>query len=288
MDNLTIIASSRNWIDSRSIEALKKITKYKGVKSVVGLPDLSTGLVPNGAAVLCKDRIYPHLIGSDIGCGMSLFEVPAKAKKIKPQRFAKYLSKIESLDEIETAEPSLGYNLGTIGKGNHFAELHLVNEVHDRVLIKSQDRRLLGLKGTHLWRCQSPFRPKHKRKNWYFSLTIQSEFETAQFNENQVVYQTLKSPKKGGQHVNKTSSGVRALYPPLGLEAISFDERSQHLNKKIAIKRLLAKAEELNRKQKAKQKTQRWQESRALKRGDAVLVFEEFNFKMKYKSSISS
>ncbi len=155
------------------------------------------------------------------------------------------------------------------------------------VLIKSKDRRLLGLKGTHLWRCQSPFRPKHKRKNWYFSLTIQSEFETAQFNENQVVYQTLKSPKKGGQHVNKTSSGVRALYPPLGLEAISFDERSQHLNKKIALKRLLAKAEELNRKQKAKQKTQRWQESRALKRGGAVLVFEEFNFKMKYKSSIS-
>ena len=134
MDNLTIIASGRNWIDSRSIEALKKITKYKGIKSVVGLPDLSTGLVPNGAAVLCKDRIYPHLIGSDIGCGMSLFEVPAKAKKIKPQKFAKYLSKIESLDEIETAEPNLGYNLGTIGKGNHFAELHLVNEVHDRAL----------------------------------------------------------------------------------------------------------------------------------------------------------
>jgi len=130
MDTLTLIASPKNWIDSRSVESLKKITKFKGVKKVVGLPDLSVGLVPNGMAVL-SSRVYPHLIGSDIGCGMSLFEVPIKAKKIKVQKFHKLLTKLESLEDIKTDSKPLSYNLGTIGRGNHFAELHLVNKVLD-------------------------------------------------------------------------------------------------------------------------------------------------------------
>jgi len=136
MDNLRIFASSKNWIDTRSVETLKQITRFKGVKRVVGLPDLSVGLVPNGMAVLTEDRVYPHLIGGDIGCGMSLFEVPIKAKKIKVDKFAKYLSKIESLDDVDIDLEELGYNLGTIGKGNHFAELHLVNEVLDKSLFE--------------------------------------------------------------------------------------------------------------------------------------------------------
>lgn len=136
MDNLTIIASKKNWIDSRSVETLKQIARYIGVQKVVGLPDLSVGNVPNGMALLTKDRIYPHLIGGDIGCGMSLFEVPLKTKKIKVSKFAKVLSSIESLDDITIDEPSLGYHLGAIGKGNHFAELHLINEVKDYALFK--------------------------------------------------------------------------------------------------------------------------------------------------------
>jgi len=137
MDKLRVIASKKNWIDSRSIETLEKITRFKGVTKVVGLPDLSVGMVPNGTAILSKDRIYPHLIGGDIGCGMSLFEVPIKAKKIKVERFAKHLEKIDSLDYIDVPMKSLGYHLGSIGKGNHFAELHLVNEVRDRNTFES-------------------------------------------------------------------------------------------------------------------------------------------------------
>lgn len=146
MDNLTIIASEKNWIDTRSVETLEKVTRFKGVKKVVGLPDLSVGLVPNGTAILTKDRIYPHLIGGDIGCGMSLFEVPIKAKKIKVDRFAKHLLKVESLDDIEIDIPSLGYHLGSIGKGNHFVELHVVNEVADSHAFEN-----LGLNASSLY-----------------------------------------------------------------------------------------------------------------------------------------
>jgi len=135
MDKLTLIASQRNWIDSRSVETLENITKFRGVKKVVGLPDLSVGRVPNGMAILVEDRIYPHLIGGDIGCGMSLFQSPIKKSRLKVDKFEKRLRKIDDLDAVSLGQKaSMGYNLGTIGKGNHFAEFHLVNEVKNREL----------------------------------------------------------------------------------------------------------------------------------------------------------
>ena len=138
MDKLTLIASQRNWIDSRSIETLENITKFKGVKKVVGLPDLSVGRVPNGMAVLVEDRIYPHLIGGDIGCGMSLFQSSVKKSKLKVDKFEKRLKKIDTLDEVSLGQKtSMGYNLGSIGKGNHFAELHLVHEVKDALSFRA-------------------------------------------------------------------------------------------------------------------------------------------------------
>jgi release factor H-coupled RctB family protein len=86
-------------------------------------------------AVLTKNRIYPHLIGGDIGCGMSLFESPMKPNKIKVEKFERRIKKLESLDDVRLEqEENLGYNLGSIGKGNHFAELHLVHEVKDKAI----------------------------------------------------------------------------------------------------------------------------------------------------------
>jgi release factor H-coupled RctB family protein len=138
MNKLTIIASDKNWIDTRSVETLKEITTFQGVKKVVGLPDLSVGRVPNGTAILTKDRIYPHLIGGDIGCGMSLFMKPLRSKKIRSDKFEKQLKKLQTLDDVELEEQEhLGYHLGSIGRGNHFAELHRVESIRDKTLFES-------------------------------------------------------------------------------------------------------------------------------------------------------
>jgi len=152
-------------------------------------------------------------------------------------------------------------------------------DCYKSVLLKSNDTALLVLEGTHLWRSQSPFRAKHKRKNWYFSLNVLKEQNRISFDESKVVYQTMKSPKKGGQHVNTTCSGVRAIYKPLNIEAVSFDERSQHLNKKCALKRLKKRIQELELANVSKQKSKQWQEGKELERGNSVLVFEGGNFK---------
>jgi peptide chain release factor len=88
----------------------------------------------------------------------------------------------------------------------------------------------------------------------------------------------MKSPKKGGQHVNTTCSGVRAIYPPLGVEALSYDERSQHRNKAIALARLIAKVKEHKNMQQMAKQNERWREAKALERGNAVKVFEGVGF----------
>jgi len=147
------------------------------------------------------------------------------------------------------------------------------------VTLESDDERLLALQGTHLWRCQSPFRSKHKRKNWYFTLSIQSDTKVKRIDTSKVVYQTMKSPKKGGQHVNTTCSGVRAIYPPIGIEALSYDERSQHRNKAIALTRLISKVKEHENMQQMAKQNERWREGKQLERGNAMKVFEGVGFK---------
>ena len=48
----------------------------------------------------------------------------------------------------------------------------------------------------------------------------------------------FRCPGKGGQKVNKTSSGVRCTHPPSKAVGQSCDDRSQHVNKKVAFKRM--------------------------------------------------
>jgi len=50
--------------------------------------------------------------------------------------------------------------------------------------------------------------------------------------------QTFRSGGKGGQHQNKTDSGVRIIHRESGAIGESREERSQHQNKKIALRKL--------------------------------------------------
>ena len=51
--------------------------------------------------------------------------------------------------------------------------------------------------------------------------------------------QTFRSGGPGGQHQNKTSSGVRIVHRESGAIGESREDRSQHRNKKIALQRLV-------------------------------------------------
>ncbi|MDH3974564.1 MAG: RNA ligase RtcB family protein [Deltaproteobacteria bacterium] len=140
--NIKIIASEKNWIEGEAIQQLNNTAKLEGMLKVVGLPDLHPGRGnPVGAVFVIEDKIYPYLVGNDVGCGMGFWQTNLKRKKIKLDKWVKKLEGLESqwkgdtdlwLKEFDLQSSSFDYSLGTVGGGNHFAELQLVEKVKDR------------------------------------------------------------------------------------------------------------------------------------------------------------
>ena len=57
---------------------------------------------------------------------------------------------------------------------------------------------------------------------------------------------TFRSSGPGGQHVNKTESAVRLRHLPSGVVVTSRQERSQHQNKSLCLRKLREKVAQLN------------------------------------------
>ena len=126
--------------------------------------------------------------------------------------------------------------------------------------------------GVMLWVCQSPFRPKHKRKNWYFSGVVFDIDEASDSGE--MTFQTCRASGAGGQHVNTTDSAVRATHTASGLSVRVESERSQHANKRLARALLLQKLAEKKQADISAQEQARWQQHQALQRGEPVKTFK--------------
>ena len=137
-----------------------------------------------------------------------------------------------------------------------------------------------GLEGSVLWICRSPYRPEHKRKNWYVDVSI-LEAVPRVTEEKLVRFETFRSGGKGGQNVNKVETGVRAIHIPTGTAVVSTEARSQHMNKQIALNRLCEILAEMNMESGRREKNLAWMEHARLERGNPVRVYEGRSFRLK-------
>lgn len=128
--------------------------------------------------------------------------------------------------------------------------------------------------GTILWRStQNPYRPGHKRSNWFVGVNFFDEVELPQIDESDISYETCRSGGKGGQNVNKVETTVRANHNPTGLSVKCSDERSQAQNKALARERLLLKLLQQNEKAVAESQARQWSNHDNLERGNPVKKF---------------
>jgi len=131
-----VIASRENWIEGAAVQQLESTAALPGMRLAVGLPDLHPGKgSPIGAAFAVEGWIYPTLVGNDIGCGIGLWKTGLSARRSKREAWAERLRNLDGPWEGDAVEflnargvEAAGFenSLGTIGSGNHFAELQVV------------------------------------------------------------------------------------------------------------------------------------------------------------------
>ncbi|MTH46119.1 RNA ligase RtcB family protein [Intestinirhabdus alba] len=154
-ESISWIASDDLWIEGSAIQQLHATANLPGMRRVVGMPDLHPGRgYPVGAAFFSVGRLFPALVGNDIGCGMGLWQTDIVRRKYNADKAEKRLMVLENIADPPWLEAHLPESLaqhpwrgslGSIGGGNHFAELQQVECVFDEVRF-----RAAGLDAQHL------------------------------------------------------------------------------------------------------------------------------------------
>jgi peptide chain release factor len=129
--------------------------------------------------------------------------------------------------------------------------------------------------GTVQWISRSPYRPMHKRKNWFVGVSFFDVKDKLRFNPNDVEITTARSGGPGGQSVNTTNSAVRAKHTPTGIQVFTQDSRSMLENKALALQRLEAKVLSQQTQLLIDQQQDQWQEHNCLERGNPVKTFND-------------
>lgn len=144
-----LIAGATVWMESDATDQLERLATMPGFVRAVGLPDLHPGAgTPIGAVLATEGHLHPTLLGSDAGCGVLLW--PTRVKRFNPDRLEKRVRaamagpvpfdselirrEAGGLDVLGPDE-ELGQaarSLGSLGSGNHFAEVARVAAIVDR------------------------------------------------------------------------------------------------------------------------------------------------------------
>jgi release factor H-coupled RctB family protein len=130
--------SAASWIEGSAVQQLDQVASLPGVKAVAAMPDLHPGKYgPVGSAILAN-HVHPHFVGSDIGCGMGLFQLDIPLRKFRADKVASRLTVLDepwqgdipgALESAVLSPTPFDSSLGSIGGGNHFCEFQAIEEI---------------------------------------------------------------------------------------------------------------------------------------------------------------
>ncbi len=152
--SVSLIASDDTWIEGKAIQQLETTARLPGMHRVAGMPDLHPGRgYPVGAAFFTTELLYPALVGNDIGCGMALWQTGITLAKLDLDKLEKRIGNIDQpldddwTDVLQDLADTERYSAGTLGGGNHFAELQQLDTVYDPAAVNALglDRKALLL-----------------------------------------------------------------------------------------------------------------------------------------------
>lgn len=136
----------------------------------------------------------------------------------------------------------------------HGYQAEIIDELrNDEAGIRSATLRVVGdyayghlqsEAGVHRLVRISPFDANARRQTSFAAVDVMPEIEGTieiDIRSDELERQTFRSGGPGGQHQNKTESGVRYIHKPTGIAAESRSERSQHKNDQTALALLKAK-----------------------------------------------
>jgi peptide chain release factor 2 len=132
---------------------------------------------------------------------------------------------VEMIDELRNEEAGIRNCTLKVGGDYAYGYLQAETGVHRLVRI-------------------SPFDANARRHTSFAAVDVTPDIEgtiEVDVRDEDLKRQTFRSGGPGGQHQNKTESGVRYIHIPTGVAAESRSERSQHKNDALALSLLKAK-----------------------------------------------
>ncbi len=110
------------------------------------------------------------------------------------------------------------------------------------------------------------------------TVVVMPKYEEEEININKADLRvdTFRASGAGGQHVNKTESGIRITHIPTGVVAESTESRSQHQNREIAMQRMYMEIKDNQRK--ALESTAAEQRKSLVGSGDRSEKIRTYNF----------